>query len=112
MPTDEDAYNITSHAQVTYKQPLVRGLGNVAVANERKADLAATEATIKAQLAAEDTLKDVITVLLGARVLDLRGRRPAPSARSRAQAGDRDPRADARRHGAAVGDQLGAVRDL
>src|SRR6185312_8324418 len=61
MPTDEDAYNITSHAQVTYKQPLVRGLGNVAVANERKADLAATESTIKAQLAAEDTIKDVVT---------------------------------------------------
>jgi len=33
----------------------------VSVANERKADLAATEATIKAQLAAEDTLKDVIS---------------------------------------------------
>ncbi|HET9993207.1 MAG TPA: TolC family protein [Kofleriaceae bacterium] len=61
MPTDEDAYSITSHLQVTYKQPLLRGLGNVAVANERKADLAATEATVKAQLAAEDTLKDVIT---------------------------------------------------
>lgn len=61
MPTEEDAYNITSHAQFTYKQPLVRGMGDVSVANERKADLAATEATIKAQLAAEDTLKDVIT---------------------------------------------------
>ncbi|MEP6859530.1 MAG: TolC family protein [Deltaproteobacteria bacterium] len=61
MPTNEEAYNITSHAQVTYKQPLVRGFGNVAVANERKADLAATEATVKAQLAAEDTIKDVIT---------------------------------------------------
>lgn len=59
-PIQEDAYNITSHAQVTFKQPLGRGLGNVAVANERKADLAATEATIKAQLQAEDTLKDVI----------------------------------------------------
>lgn len=61
MPTEEDAFAITSHAQLTFKQPLMRGLGNVSVANERKADLAATEATVKAQLAAEDTLKDVIT---------------------------------------------------
>jgi outer membrane protein TolC len=58
---NEDAYSINSHFQVTWKQPLVRGLGSVAVANERKADLAAVEATIKAQLQAEDTLKDVIT---------------------------------------------------
>jgi outer membrane protein TolC len=61
MPTDENAYNITSHAQLTLKQPLLRGMGNVAVANERKADLAATEATIKAQLSAEDTIKDIVT---------------------------------------------------
>jgi outer membrane protein TolC len=61
VPTEEDAYNITSHAQFTFKQPLVRGFGNVSVANERKADLAATEATIKAQLAAEDTIKDIVT---------------------------------------------------
>ncbi|HEX7704365.1 MAG TPA: TolC family protein, partial [Kofleriaceae bacterium] len=60
VPT-EDAYSINSHLQLTWKQPLVRGLGSVAVANERKADLAAVEATIKAQLQAEDTLKDVIT---------------------------------------------------
>ena len=59
-PTSEDAFSINSHAQVTIKQPLGRGLGNVAVANERRADLAAVEATIKAQLQAEDTLKDVI----------------------------------------------------
>lgn len=58
---DEDAYSITSHASFTFKQPLSRGLGNVSIANERKADLAATEATIKAQLQAEDTLKDVIS---------------------------------------------------
>jgi outer membrane protein len=57
----EDAFSINSHVQFTIKQPLVRGLGNVAVANERKADLAAAEATIKAQLQAEDTLKDVIS---------------------------------------------------
>jgi outer membrane protein TolC len=57
----EDAFSINSHVQFTIKQPLVRGLGSVAVANERKADLAAAEATIKAQLQAEDTLKDVIS---------------------------------------------------
>jgi outer membrane protein TolC len=61
QPPDEDAYSITSHASMTLKQPLSRGLGNVALANERKADLAATEATVKAQLQAEDTLKDVIS---------------------------------------------------
>ena len=61
VPPDEDAFNITSHAQISVKQPLGRGLGSVAVANERKGDLAATEATVKAQLQAEDTLKDVIS---------------------------------------------------
>lgn len=60
-PTSEDAFSINSHAQLSVKQPLSRGLGNVALANERKADLAAVEATIKAQLQAEDTLKDVIS---------------------------------------------------
>jgi outer membrane protein TolC len=61
VPTAEDAYSINSHVQLTVKQPLSRGLGSVSVANERKADLAAAEATIKAQLQAEDTLKDVIS---------------------------------------------------
>jgi outer membrane protein TolC len=61
MPTDEDAYQIQSSVKVTYKQPLMRGFGSVAVANEKKADLLASEATIKAQLAAEDMIKDLVT---------------------------------------------------
>lgn len=60
MPTSEDAWNIQSHASIAYTQPLVRGLGDVAIANQTKADLAAIEATVKAQLTAEDTLKDIV----------------------------------------------------
>jgi outer membrane protein TolC len=45
----------------TFKQPLSRGFGPaVALANEHKADLAATEATIKAQLAAEEMVRDIV----------------------------------------------------
>jgi outer membrane protein TolC len=45
----------------TFKQPLARGFGpDVALANEHKADLAATEATIKAQLAAEEMVRDIV----------------------------------------------------
>lgn len=61
MPTAEEAWNIQSHASLQYTQPLVRGLGDVAIANQTKADLAAVEATIKAQLSAEDTIKDIIS---------------------------------------------------
>lgn len=61
VPPSEDAYQITSHVQLQIKQPLARGLGDVAVANEKKADLVATEATVKVQLAAEDTLKEALT---------------------------------------------------
>jgi outer membrane protein TolC len=60
-PPTEEAFQITSHAQLQVKQPLARGLGEIAVANEKKADLAATEATVKVQLAAEDTLKEALT---------------------------------------------------
>jgi outer membrane protein TolC len=49
-------------ARMTLKQPLLRGLGgDVALASERKADLAAAEATVSAQLAAEDMLREVIS---------------------------------------------------
>ncbi len=57
----EDAFQITSHVQLQIKQPLARGLGDIAVANEKKADLAATEATVKVTVAAEDTLKEALT---------------------------------------------------
>jgi len=61
QPTNEDAYKTQSSLKATFKQPLSRGFGGIAVANEKKADLAASEATIKAQLAAEDLVKDLVT---------------------------------------------------
>jgi outer membrane protein TolC len=49
-------------ARVTFKQPLSRGFGHtIALATERKADLAAAEATINSQLAAEKLVKEIIT---------------------------------------------------
>jgi outer membrane protein TolC len=49
-------------ARLTLKQPLARGLGSdVALASERKADLAAAEATVKAQLAAEQMIRDIVS---------------------------------------------------
>jgi len=48
-------------ARLTLKQPLARGLGSdVALAPQRKADLAAAQATVKAQLAAEQLIRDVV----------------------------------------------------
>jgi outer membrane protein TolC len=48
-------------ARLTLKQPLARGLGSdVALAQQRKADLSAAEATIKAQLAAEEMIRDLV----------------------------------------------------
>src|SRR3569623_2252107 len=45
----------------TFKQPLARGVGpDVALATQKKADLAATEATVKAQLAAEEMIRDIV----------------------------------------------------
>lgn len=45
----------------TFKQPLARGFGpGVALATQKKADLAATEATVKAQLAAEEMIRDIV----------------------------------------------------
>ncbi|HTR50587.1 MAG TPA: TolC family protein [Kofleriaceae bacterium] len=47
---------------VTLKQPLSRGFGpDVALAQQKKAELGATEATIKAQLAAEQMVRDLVT---------------------------------------------------
>jgi outer membrane protein TolC len=51
-----------AQAKLTLKQPLVRGFGSdVALANERKGDLAATDATVKTQFAAEEMVRDVVT---------------------------------------------------
>jgi outer membrane protein TolC len=49
-------------ARLTFKQHLARGLGSdVALAPERKADLTAAEATVKAQLAAEQMIRDLVS---------------------------------------------------
>ena len=49
-------------ARLTLKQPIARGLGSdVALAPQRKADLSAAEATVKAQLAAEQMIRDIVT---------------------------------------------------
>ena len=50
-----------AEAKVTFKQPLARGVGSVATASQRKAELSAVEATIKAQLSAEEMVKDIVT---------------------------------------------------
>lgn len=53
---------IQSTARVTLKQPLVRGFGpDVALSGEKKASYAFSEATIKAQLAAEDMVREVVS---------------------------------------------------
>jgi outer membrane protein TolC len=61
LPQDEDAYNVQTSVGFTFKQPLGRGFGSVAIADIRKADLNATQATLKAQLAAEDLIKDLVS---------------------------------------------------
>jgi len=59
-PYEFQSQNQTKLA-ATLKQPLARGFGpDVALANQKKADLAATEATIKAQLAAEEMVRDLV----------------------------------------------------
>lgn len=60
-PPPEDSYNVQTSVGVTYKQPLVRGLGSIAMLDVHRAELQATQATLKAQLAAEDMLKDLVT---------------------------------------------------
>lgn len=49
-------------AKIVLKQPIARGLGSdVALADERRADLSAAEATVKAQLAAEEMIRDLVS---------------------------------------------------
>lgn len=57
-----DTYaTVQSSAKLIVKQPLVRGFGkDVALAQQTKGDLAATEATVKTQLAAEEMLRDLV----------------------------------------------------
>lgn len=58
----DDQYAVVqSSAKLSVKQPLVRGFGkDVALAQQTKGDLIATEATIKTQLAAEEMLRDLV----------------------------------------------------
>ena len=58
-----DTYGtVQSQAKLTFKQPLVRGFGSdVALAQQTKSDLVATEATVKTQLAAEEMIRDVVS---------------------------------------------------
>jgi outer membrane protein len=61
MAPDEDAYNTQTSVGATLKLPLLRGFGSIATVDIDKAELNATEATVKAQLAAEDLVKDLVT---------------------------------------------------
>lgn len=59
--TDQTYTQIQTTARLTLKQPLVRGFGpDVALANEKRADLASAEATIQTQLEAENMVRDVV----------------------------------------------------
>ncbi|HTL32188.1 MAG TPA: TolC family protein [Kofleriaceae bacterium] len=51
----------TAILKATYKQPLSRGFGSVAVAPQKKADLQASEATVKAQLQGEELVRDLVS---------------------------------------------------
>ena len=58
---DDTVTTFQSQAKLTFRQPLARGFGStVALAQEKKGDLAAAEATLKAQLAAEEMLRDIV----------------------------------------------------
>lgn len=59
----EDKYSkVQTTARITLKQPLVRGFGpDIALADEKRADYTAAAETLKAQVAAEGMVKDVVT---------------------------------------------------
>ena len=59
----DDTYSrVQTTARMTLKQPLVRGFGpDIALADQNRADFVATAETLKAQLAAEEMIKDVVT---------------------------------------------------
>jgi outer membrane protein TolC len=50
-----------AQAKLTFKQPIARGFGpDVALAAQKKGDLAAAEATVRTQIAAEEMLRDIV----------------------------------------------------
>jgi outer membrane protein TolC len=59
----EDKYSrVQTTAKITLKQPLVRGFGpDIALADQNRADFVATAETLKAQLAAEDMIREVVS---------------------------------------------------
>ncbi len=59
---DDHYTRVQTTAKVTLKQPLVRGFGpDVALADEHRADFTAAAETLKAQLAAENMVREVVT---------------------------------------------------
>jgi outer membrane protein TolC len=59
---DQNYSRVQTQAKISLKQPLVRGFGpDIALAEENKADFIATAETLKAQLAAEEMIKDVVS---------------------------------------------------
>jgi len=57
----EESFNTQTSVGFTYKQSLGRGFGSVSELEIKKADLQETDATVKAQIAAEDTIRDIVT---------------------------------------------------
>jgi len=57
----EDSTGYNAFAKMTFTQPLLKGAGAVAKTEGKKLGLAATESTVKVQLAAEKMMKDVIS---------------------------------------------------
>lgn len=57
----EESFNTQTSIGFTYKQSLGRGFGSVSELEIKKADLQETDATVKAQTAAEDTIRDIVT---------------------------------------------------
>lgn len=59
----EDKYtNVQTMGKLTLTQPLVRGFGpDIALADEQRSDYTAAAETLKAQLAAEDMIREVVT---------------------------------------------------
>ncbi len=59
---DDHYTRVQTTAKLTLKQPLVRGFGpDIALADEHRADFTAAAETLKAQLAAEDMIREVVS---------------------------------------------------
>lgn len=57
----DEVTEFQAQAKLTFRQPLARGFGSkVALAPQRKADLAMVESTVRTQLAAEEMIRDIV----------------------------------------------------